>query len=32
VSARIQAANAEMLERWLERILTTDTPEAVVEF
>jgi flagellar biosynthesis/type III secretory pathway protein FliH len=31
VSARIQAANLEMLERWLERILTADTPDAVVE-
>jgi hypothetical protein len=31
VSARIQAANLEMLERWLDRILTVDTPDAVVE-
>jgi hypothetical protein len=31
VSARIQAANLEMLGRWLERILTADTPDAVVE-
>jgi predicted transposase/invertase (TIGR01784 family) len=30
VSARIQAATQEMLERWLERILTADTPDAVV--
>jgi flagellar biosynthesis/type III secretory pathway protein FliH len=31
VSARIQSANREMLERWLERILTADSPDAVVE-
>jgi hypothetical protein len=28
---QIQAADREMLERWLKRILTADTPDAVVE-
>jgi predicted transposase/invertase (TIGR01784 family) len=31
VSARIQAADVEVLDRWLERILTADSPDAVVE-
>jgi hypothetical protein len=31
VSARIQAADLQLLERWLERILTADTPDAVVD-
>ena len=31
VSARIQAADLELLDRWLERILTATTPDAVVE-
>jgi predicted transposase YdaD len=31
VRARIQAADLEKLDRWLERILSADTPDAVVE-
>jgi flagellar biosynthesis/type III secretory pathway protein FliH len=31
VSARIQAADLEVLDVWLERILSVDTPDAVVE-
>jgi hypothetical protein len=31
VTARIQAADFEVLERWFERILTADSPLAVVE-
>jgi hypothetical protein len=31
VTARIQAADFEALNRWLERVLTADSPDAVVE-
>jgi hypothetical protein len=31
VSARIEAADLELLDDWLERILDADTAEAVVE-
>lgn len=31
VSARIQAADVEGLDRWLGRILSADSPDAVVE-
>ena len=31
VTARIHAANLELLDRWLELVLTADSPDAVVE-
>ena len=31
VTARIQAASFEALERWFERVLTANSPDAVVE-
>jgi hypothetical protein len=31
VSARIEAADLELLDNWLERILDAETPDAVVE-
>lgn len=31
VTARIEAADLEVLDSWLDRILTADTPDAVVE-
>jgi hypothetical protein len=31
VVARIQAADFEVLDRWFERVLTADSPGAVVE-
>jgi hypothetical protein len=31
VSTRIQVADLEVLDHWLDRILTADTPDAVVE-
>jgi hypothetical protein len=31
VTARIHAADVEVLDRWLERVLTADSSDAVVE-
>jgi len=31
VTARIQAADFDVLDRWFERVLTADSPDAVVE-
>jgi hypothetical protein len=31
VTARIQAADFEVLERWFDRVLTADSPDVVVE-